>query len=415
MIHLLIKVFSRASAIVLLGHAAFILTTPLLTRIYTPQQFGVFAIFISLSSLFSGIAAAKLELVVVKVSGKERRVATLCSAAAVSIFSVLILSMVVILLNFAGLMPKSLSELGIILYFMPISVLLLSCTLLLNQYVIAQQKYNIFANSKLVFYFSLSFLSLGLGLSPLNEKGLVIAHFLAASISLTFLFMFSSLVSSISKLNLKELFNPKKALKDNFRFIKLAIPADFFANISNLSLPLLFTFLFGLEVAGFFMLAQRILSVPLNLVGNTVGQISIGEVSRYLQSEKSKIRQVYLNTSLLLGLASMSFFVPVYFAGKGNILAIFGSEWGELSGMVYILIPMFFSQLIASPTSNILLIVGGEKFAFFLNFCRAITIAVLAFLSKQFAIDLHTFLLLLVLFSCLYYTLLFIFPILKLS
>ena len=411
----LLKTFSRVTLVAVLGHIVFILVTPYLTRIYSPQQFGIFAIFISVSSLFSGIAAAKLELVLAKLSEKKQRVMIVCSSVMVSLVASLVLLTFLFFLEHFYFLPNSLRDFPKVLYLVPVSVLLISWSQLLSQFVLVHQKYKVFASSKLLFYLNLSFFSIFFGFSSFNEEGLILAHLFSTLLNFVFLLIFSSLFSQIIRFGWREMFRPRKILRTHRHFIRMALPADFFANISNLSLPILLAFLFSVEIAGLFMLAQRILSAALNLIGNTVGQIFIGEVSKFSAGQKLKIRQVYLNTTAILFCVAISFFVPIYLLSEKSFLIIFGSDWGALNDIFFVLIPMFFLQLVFSPTSNILLIIGGENLAFALNFCRAMALFALSFLSEMLKLELLNFLVFLVILSAIYYCLVFVFPIRKLN
>ena len=415
MVNIFIKIVARVFFISAVGQVIFILTTPFLTRMYSPEQCGVFALFASVSSLFAGIASAKLELVMVKVASKEATVKILYSGIIISFFSALILLVLFSVIAGVTALP-SLNKLFVHLsWLIPIGVLLNSWLQLFNQFLIVHNNFLFLALSKLCFFTLLSIFSLIFGYFFNYENGLIIAHLLATLCSAGLGFSWSLSYKKTQKNLNKPIIQPIKVFRQNFHFAKLAVPSDLFANVSNLSLPILFTGLYGLEIAGFFVLVQRILSLPLSLVGNIIGQIFTGVASKIFQENNRAIKLEYLTASLILGCLSAFYFIPLYFLEDNSFSFIFGTEWKELKTFVSILIPMFLFQLVVSPTSNTLLFINAENVALRINVLRIFFLTILVCVTLKSGLLLEEFMGLLVLISCVYYLSIFTFTYKKLQ
>ncbi len=84
--------FSNAKVLVagtMLAQAISILSAPFLARIYSPEEFGVYAVFLSASSVFISVSMMRYELAIVlpkhKSVGRALAVFALCSCVVVSL------------------------------------------------------------------------------------------------------------------------------------------------------------------------------------------------------------------------------------------------------------------------------------------------------------------------------------------
>ena len=117
--------------------------------------------------------------------------------------------------------------------------------------------------------------------------------------------------------------------------------------------------------AGFIMLAMRLLSAPMALLGGAVSQVylseaankhQIGELEEFTRKIVLQLAKVGLMPILLVAIGA-PFLVPL----------IFGAEWTRVGLLISWMAPWFLMQFIASPVSMSLHIIGKQKEALILQ------------------------------------------------
>src|SRR5690606_34403638 len=72
------------------------------------------------------------------------------------------------------------------------------------------------------------------------------------------------------------------------------------ANVLNsvgLYLPnIMLAAFYGAEVAGWYTLGQRILGAPMTLIGTSVTQVYLSEISRYMNEDRTKLYAIFIKT-----------------------------------------------------------------------------------------------------------------------
>ena len=126
------------------------------------------------------------------------------------------------------------------------------------------------------------------------------------------------------------------------------------------SVPLIIAPLFGPGVTGLYFLAYRIISAPIALIAGSLGNVFLqrssskfskeGDLSRLVAIAVGRSFSAWLFPFVLLGI-----FAPALF------ISIFGAEWEKAGIYVRILTPLFFSQLIVSPVSVVLIVLQKQQ------------------------------------------------------
>lgn len=137
-------------------------------------------------------------------------------------------------------------------------------------------------------------------------------------------------------------------------------------NSAGVQVPILIIATAAIDAeAGFLMLAMRLLSAPMGLIGGSVAQVYLAEASdKYHRGELKS----FTNKTILM-LAKVGF-IPLVLAGIAApfvVPFIFGEEWQRAGVLISWMVPWFFMQFITSPVSMSLHITGHQKTALFLQ------------------------------------------------
>nr|WP_277606388.1 oligosaccharide flippase family protein [Acinetobacter sp. NIPH 2699] len=329
--------------------------TPLLTRLYSPSDFGLLAAFVSLLAFLTVIASARYELAIHLPEKIEETV-----AVTVLSFIFLVLTTVVTVI-FTILFAESISallkapELASYLWLLPLAVFFVGLYQICNAWCVRQKEYKAIASTKLI----QSIVTLLIQLSTFKwaALGLVLGQ------------AFGQGAGSL-KLSLQAIRNTKEFRKVQFVQIK-AVAKRYKSfpiystwtglfNTASLQLaPLVFLSLFGATIAGLYALTLKLVSLPVSLIGQAMGSVFLSEAPKAHREGRLNTLVLQFNKKLLqmgcLPTAVLIVFGPELFA------FVLGEQWYKAGEYAQWLAPWIFLQFQWSPLSNLTVVLELQK------------------------------------------------------
>lgn len=320
-----------------------LLLTPILTRLYSPEEFGLFTAFISYSGTLAAFLFFSLELAIVK-SKSSRELSSVIGLMLV--ISIVLLSVLCITIYLESTVYTFIGfdKLFDIKALVLLGVLFSSINLVLNQLITRKDKFSVYAVSQvsfvaLRFFFSCLFFYLGY-----SQYGLVFGFTLATALIIIYL--------SYNVEIYKEKLSFRKAyLFAAFRKHKQLIIYNTPSNVVNIVIVNFPIFIivnfFGMEAAGLFGLAYRMVLLPVTLVNKAIGQVIYKRFSVMSISDKTMLSFIMKNVLFL----ALSFpgFALVYVFGEDIFIFTFGLEWAKAGVYAALMSPYIFLSFIISP------------------------------------------------------------------
>jgi O-antigen/teichoic acid export membrane protein len=349
--------FMRQVAILVSGtvlaQGLIMLSSPIVTRLYTPEAMGIVAIFTSIINLVSTLASASYQLAVAL--PKEDREAVRVQQLPLiltAIVSVLVLIGIAVLVLFH---PDNawMGELGHFVWFVPLGIFLYGASRFLLYWPTRKQTFALAAKSRLVYSIVLVGIQIGLGWLAAGPLGLILGVLFG---SLAGLLMLVKLPGNNSATHLLDWrWSELKHVAQRYRRFPIYAAVPTFLESLSLDLPvLLLAWMFDAHVAGLVALSQRVLSVPSTFIANAVEQAFIGEAAARLRTHNASIWRLLLRMiggMLLVGTPAIIF---LDWFGASLFSAVFGAKWAESGVYVQMLAPMYLMQIVASPTGSTL-------------------------------------------------------------
>lgn len=340
-------VFAGAAA----GQALTLLGAPLLLRVYSPSDYGLFATAFGLSLLASVLMTGRLELLIpAATSDANSLIKLLCKSTALMTISI------GALLFFASAVTDAFPSTTAIL----IAITSASTALMAIATATAQrlQDYKFLTVrpptvAVLTLVFQLSYAHLD---TP-NVDGLLIGYCLAVIAAMG---MASWRDGEPSTRNKEErgddrVNNRRQQLREAFRLA----PAGLLNTAATYSPTFAVAFLFSASDAGYFALAQRLLLIPLTVIGQAAASVYIAQASMALRERQLlEGRRLFTTRSLQLLTVATLIGAVALIASQYAILSIFGAEWIGAEKFLVLLIPVAASQLVCSPLSQTLVLTG---------------------------------------------------------
>tara|TARA_Y100000739_G_scaffold229971_1_gene247997 strand:+ start:8202 stop:9443 length:1242 start_codon:yes stop_codon:yes gene_type:complete len=324
--------------------------SPILTRIYTPEDFGLFALFLAITNIIGSVANGRYELAIMLPEKDEDAINTAALGFIISsILSILIL-ISVILFNefFVNLIGNE--ELGFWLYFVPITVFLLGLWNVLNYYNNRKKNYKDLRNAHIIRSIVLASTHLIIGFMKSGVTGLISGEIfskLSANSRLLKNILTDKLL--ISKITKRKMINMAKRYKN---FPMISLPSSFTTELYSNLFSVLLSSLYNVALLGHYYMAQRVLGLPSALLGVSIGQVFFQSAVK--EKEKTgQARIIFKSTVKKLFLIALPFFVALFFIVEDLFAFVFGENWRVAGTYSQILIPIFFVRLLATPVSMI--------------------------------------------------------------
>ncbi len=352
-----IKSVSKLASANVLGQAILFAVMPLVTRLYTPADFGVFAVFAAIFSLVLVGSSLRYELAVPlpRSDGNAFSVLLLAfwvnvAVAAASLLGVLFLS---------GTLSRALNAPGLpsVLWILPLSILGAGSNRALRYWAIRHHDFNILAKTQITQSSANAAFQVCSGVVGLGGVGLAIGH--ALGLTAGAYRLAQDVLPRIRTVGYWQPLRMKSLARRYGRFPKFDVAAAFIDTLSVQLPNLLLTLLFNPAVAGAYLLADRILGTPTSLVSQSVGQVLYAK-SREAVEEK---RMAALATNVSVGLLALSF-VPalaLFLISEPLVAFIFGEAWRQAGNFAGWLVLGLVGQLIFSSVSLTLMATNAQN------------------------------------------------------
>ena len=335
-----------------IAQAILIAVTPLLTRIYTPDQFGLFGIYIALISIGTMIASGRLEMAVL-VARKDSEALQLALMSFL-ISAALSLSLLLIVMiwgpEIADISGQSAMESW--LYIVPFSIFFFSVYKVFLRWLNRKKQYQLMSHSRIIQSASMSALQVIIGLTAKLAPGLALADCIGRALSL--MLVFQRIRNSIEFPGL----NPVKLIALIRRYRKFPFfgtPASIL-NLLSLQVPyVVIPVIFNSAVAGLYFLVFRVLMMPIALLGESIMEVFRNKAMDGLK-EHGTCKPLYVKTCSTMIVIGLPPTLLLIFFGPDLFALIFGEDWRVAGLYSKILAPMALFRLVCAPLSGVLLI-----------------------------------------------------------
>jgi len=322
--------------------------SPILTRIYTPEDFGVFALFIAITAIFGSIANGRYELAIMLPKKDEDAINIF--ALGFIITSAISLVLLVLVVAFNDYFTKLLNndDISVWLYFVPIAVFFTGLWNILNYFNNRKKQYKDLAKATIIKSIVTAIVQLSVGFVKSGATGLISGQILSQLFANTKLF--SNIVKDkvlLTKISKVKIIALAKRYKD---FPKYSMWSGFLSTSSFHLTNVLISALYNVFTLGFYSLVQRVLGMPASLVGASIGQVFFQEATKERQKTGTAIHSFNSTVKKLIILGIPAFGV-LFFIVEDLFAFVFGEEWKVAGVYAKIIIPLFFIRFVVSPVT----------------------------------------------------------------
>jgi len=373
------------SGTVLAGTIAAIVV-PILTRIYTPQDFGIFALYSSLLGLLSAVVCGRYELAII-LPENDRDAANLLLLSIV--ISLCVCVLILLLVSFFRVLFAQLlgtSELAVWLWLLPLSLFASGLFKTLNFWSTRRNHFKRLAARQIAQSGITAVAQIGAGTlcASASASGLIggsIVGQLAAVGKLAW--QIESDEGKFIRQSL-DLSRFRRVAKRYKQFPLFDIWSGLLNTASTMLPTLLLGYFFNPAIVGFYALGYQVLSVPVGIVGTSIAQVFFPRANDAKRTGTiDKITLEIFKRLLGIGFAPillLTIIAPDLFA------LIFGSRWFSAGEYLRWMSVWLLFVFISSPLSNIYSIMEKQREGLVVNFvmfCSRLIVLVIGGIRKD--------------------------------
>jgi O-antigen/teichoic acid export membrane protein len=354
--------FARDTSALVVGviasQAIGLLAAPALTRLYTPDEFGVLAAFSSLVITGAVVVCWSYEAAVVlpRTDREARAVVWLCLIA--TVVSTALLGLLLALRGPALAQRLNQPTLEPWLFLAPVMLAALGAFQAYNYWCTRTRAFTAVGASRVVQAISTS----GFQLTGSGPGGLI-GGFVGGQVASTLVAWAAARRPRVEVGSWKTVVTEAMRAGSRYRqFPLFASWGSLLATSTYHIVPLVLSASQGAAAAGLYYLVLRVASIPMSLVGSAMAQVTLQRAAARVSESQSVAPLVEQVLGLLIRFGTVPFLLLAWAAPSG-FRWVFGEEWYESGRFLRMMSPLFFMQFLTSPVSAVLIALERQRLA----------------------------------------------------
>ena len=341
----------------IIAQAIPIAISPLLTRIYTPEDFGVFALYMSVALIGTVIATGRYELAILLPNKDSDALNIVVLSIIISVLMSFISLLIVFIFNSQITVFLGNPEVSNWLYFTPVAILMSGIYQSFNYWLTRKKLYNKIAANRVIQNSATGLTSIGMGLANFGGGGLILGGIFGQTIATI---IFSGTIWENNKEKVKQIKVLKiyALLKKYIKLPKYNLPNALIDGFRLAGINILIAKFFTTAVLGQFSLAWKMLQVPMALIGGSLSQVFFQTTASSKKNNLHSIVKKFLLKSILI---SAPLFLLIYIFSVDIFIIIFGENWKLAGEAASVMTPWIFMNFLTSPLSTIFITINKQE------------------------------------------------------
>jgi O-antigen/teichoic acid export membrane protein len=342
------------------------LASPVISRLFTPEQFGLLALFTTTSMFVGNIATMQYDSAIM-LPEKDDDALNLMALAFISVVFFCLLTIVgVVFFNDFLVSLTGDEEIKNWLYLVPISVFLTGFFRILNIWAGRQKKFKRVATRNILQTSITAGTKIGIGILSFIDGGLIIGsligQFIATLVFALQTFFTDKLIVS-GLVNRKKMIFLAKKYKDFPLFINLQGFLDMF---KETGIRYTFSNFYGSSALGAYSFTLGLLQKPGGIIGQAVSNVYFQKATEVYNSGRdlwSLTKRIMIRLLLL----SLIIYLPLLFWGPQIFKFVFSDKWEMAGKYAQIMTPWLIVHFMMQFSTRIPQIVDKQKTGFFIS------------------------------------------------
>lgn len=333
-----------------------LLSYPLLTFLYTPDQIGELSLLLAILAIFSILGSGRYELAIPLPKSKSDFIKLVVSSTFILIILSTIIAISIGLLMVFDVITLSneRSKFVWVISLLPLAVLSQGILNILIQVATRISDFKLIAKSRV--YQSIMISMLQIAFFKLGSFGLLFAQILTQ-------FIISLRLINVWKIKISiKLFLTKfniDVMKKYIYLPKYSVPSGLLSTVGQQSPLIIIGSLYGLTYAGLYALAAKLLLTPAAVLSGAIGSVLYSYAPK--QYISGTLCRTLEDMSLLLVKTAAPIFIFTYFIIEDFFNLLLDDSWSEAGRISALILPWIFTMLVVSPFQSYFLVLKKER------------------------------------------------------
>lgn len=368
----------------LVAQAIALAATPILTRLYSPDSFGVLSVVLAASAVMAPAACFRLESALLLPRREEDAVGLLYLAGIIGAVSAVFTGTLLWILMELNWVPP-VAHFGSFPIWVGLMVFFTASFALVSQFALRSQMFSAVARRSVYQAVVAAVGQVGLSRPMMGSAGLLTGQLMGRIAGIAPLVY-------VSRKRFKPVSVHKMwCLLREYRKFPLVFTPSTLLNGLGLALPLLFVgSYFSVSDAGQWGLADRVLAAPVALLGTAFGQVVETRFAARLRQGDRDVLRVFIRVSALLAVVALTVMVAIIVLAPLVLPWFFGAGWETAIELIQILSVATAFRLIAGPMAKVLVVLQRAASNLMLDMCRVASVGVAIAATVKLGLDLSS-------------------------
>lgn len=363
-----IKSVCSLSAGVLLAQLIGLITTPIVSRLYSPSAYGDYAIIVSVSSIISSLASLGLNSAIM--SGVSEEECKIIFSVTFWISVVFVIVACILLISISAWVKLFNAGINYIT-----ACILISCLTIFN---LLSSLLSIYMNKKglnkalminsVIGALATLFITIPLGVCKLNMYGMYLAAVFSAMLCSLLMIRKENPFKVIKILDIKAVFLNQR------KYVLYQYPANIIDTITYQMPAQVYSNVYGNNALGGYNMSEKILGIPMRLVAAPINTIYFRTATEYTREKKDLSKFTFKLLIYILLIAFIPMIITILFA-EPIFSFILGEEWKIAGQYASIMILYYVFRFCTTSISYCRVVIGKQNTNFLMSFINLAIVA----------------------------------------
>lgn len=339
-----------------IGQVIALAVLPILSRVYTDQEFGLLTGFVAITSITGTFVVFRLEAAIPLPASERAAAAVAWLGIGIGAVGSLVIGLVgpLVAVPLAGMF--SVPDLAPVWWWVAAATFAIVLDKVLLTWMVREKRYQALAARNFLQGLGQAGFQVGFGYAPFKSVGLLIGWILGRVVALGGLFSRGGLLA-------QGVPRPRDLIEAARRYRRFPLVASWAAllNVAGQQAPfLLLGAYYGQATLGLVGMTARVLTAPATLIGQAVSRVFQGDGSEAIRLGTKPLRPIIRSNVKALSAISLPIAVVLVLVSPPLFSFVLGAQWREAGVYAQILAFGYAAQLIVSPISQTLLILEKQ-------------------------------------------------------
>lgn len=344
------------------AQAIALISSPIITRLYGPDAYGIMGVFMAIAQIFIPVAALTYPIAIVLPKDDRNAKGLIRLSLYIAFGLATFVALILAFFNKPIVHLFQIQEVSSYLFLIPLVILFAGLMQVSNQWLIRTKQFGINAKVEFLQSFVMNGSKIGIGLFNPIAAVLVILSALGNGLKAVMMMIFAFKSDYRQQIEQQETQRtPKELAKKHKDFPMYRAPETLINEISQRLPVLMLTTFFGPASAGFYTIGNTVLQKPIQLIGKSVGNVFYPRISE-AANNKENLSKLIKKATLAMGAVGLVPFGIIIVFGPWLFSVIFGGDWITAGKYAQWIGVYLFFEFINKPSVRTLPVLSAQLF-----------------------------------------------------